>query len=129
MILSCCEGSSEKHEFTSYTIALLKCLIKVFYLKNTTTELQSQLVYASNLVFQTCDIKTEGRKRFLTLKNVQLDQAGEVSYQALNAVTSAMLTVKGTDLSQIKLPLFSVVCCKLLHLFVLENGGTIEQVR
>lgn len=46
-------------------------------------------------VFQTCDIKAEGRKRFLTLKNVQLDQAGEVSYQALNAVTSAMLTVKG----------------------------------
>lgn len=37
----------------------------------------------------------EGKKRFLTLKNVQLDQAGEVSYQALNAITSAMLTVKG----------------------------------
>lgn len=41
-------------------------------------------------------MKLEGRKRFLTLKNVQLDQAGEVSYQALNAVTTAMLTVKGT---------------------------------
>lgn len=46
-------------------------------------------------VFQTCDIKAEGKKRFLTLKNVQLDQAGEVSYQGLNAVTTAMLTVKG----------------------------------
>ncbi|MCJ8732914.1 hypothetical protein PDJAM_G00216380, partial [Pangasius djambal] len=45
----------------------------------------------------TCDIKAEGTKRFLTLKNVQLDQAGEVTYQALNAVTSAMLTVKEGD--------------------------------
>lgn len=33
--------------------------------------------------------------RKLTLRNCQLDQAGEVSYQALNAVTSAMLNVKG----------------------------------
>ncbi|KAI4795901.1 hypothetical protein KUCAC02_029582 [Chaenocephalus aceratus] len=41
----------------------------------------------------TCDIKSDGKKRFLTLKQVQLDQAGEVSYQALNAVTTAMLTV------------------------------------
>lgn len=41
-------------------------------------------------------MKSEGRKRFLTLKNVQVDQAGEVSYQALNAVTTAMLSVKGT---------------------------------
>lgn len=49
-------------------------------------------------VFQTCDMKLEGRRRFLTLKNVQLDQAGEVSYQALNAVTTAMLTVKGMAL-------------------------------
>lgn len=49
---------------------------------------------------QTCDIKAEAGKRFLTLKNVQLDQAGEVSYQALNAITSAMLTVKGTNLFQ-----------------------------
>lgn len=47
-------------------------------------------------MFQTCDMKLEGKKRYLTLKNVQLDQAGEVSYQALNAVTTAMLTVKGT---------------------------------
>lgn len=44
-------------------------------------------------------MKLEGRKRFLTLKNVQLDQAGEVSYQALNAVTTAMLTVKGMALT------------------------------
>lgn len=79
-------------------------------------------------VFQTCDIKAEGRKRFLTLKNVQLDQAGEVSYQALNAVTSAMLTVKGTNLSQIKHALFFVVCCKLLNLSASENGGR-EAVR
>lgn len=33
--------------------------------------------------------------RKLTLKNCQLDHAGEVSYQALNAITSAMLNVKG----------------------------------
>jgi hypothetical protein len=33
------------------------------------------------------------------LKNIQLDQAGEVSYQALNAITSAMLTVKGMLMS------------------------------
>lgn len=33
--------------------------------------------------------------RKLMLKNCQLDQAGEVSYQALNAITSAMLNVKG----------------------------------
>lgn len=39
----------------------------------------------------------EGGVRRLTLKNVQLDQAGEVSYQALNAVTNAMLNVKGND--------------------------------
>lgn len=75
-------------------------------------------------VFQTCDIKADGRKRFLTLKNVQLDQAGEVSYQALNAVTSAMLTVKGTNVSQMKLFVL-VVCCKLLLLSVgfLKDGG------
>lgn len=36
--------------------------------------------------------------RRLLLKNVQLEQAGEVSYQALNAVTSAMLNVKGERL-------------------------------
>lgn len=37
--------------------------------------------------------------RRLTLKNCQLDQAGEVSYQALNAITSAMLNVKGKQYS------------------------------
>ncbi len=37
--------------------------------------------------------------RKLTLKNCQLDQAGEVSYQALNAITSAMLNVKGKEYS------------------------------
>ncbi|XP_010793050.1 titin-like, partial [Notothenia coriiceps] len=46
----------------------------------------------------TCDIKSEGKKRFMTLKQVQLDQAGEVSYQALNAVTTAMLTVKEIEM-------------------------------
>lgn len=70
-----------------------------------------------SLFFQTCDIKAEGRKRFLTLKQVQLDQAGEVSYQALNAVTSAMLTVKGTNLSRTEPTLFCVVCWGLLHLW------------
>lgn len=35
--------------------------------------------------------------RKLTLKNCQVDQAGEVSYQALNAITSAMLNVKGKE--------------------------------
>lgn len=75
------------------------------------------------LVFQTCDIKAEGKKRFLTLKNVQLDQAGEVSYQALNAVTSAMLTVKGTHCSHTHV-CFPVVCCELLLLLLLVNKGS-----
>lgn len=35
--------------------------------------------------------------RKLTLKNCQVDQAGEVSYQALNAITTAMLNVKGRE--------------------------------
>lgn len=47
------------------------------------------------VVFQTCEIKAEGGKRFLTLHKVKLDQAGEVLYQALNAFTTAILTVKG----------------------------------
>lgn len=46
-------------------------------------------------IHQTCEIQMEGGVRKLTLRNCQLDQAGEVSYQALNAVTSAMLNVKG----------------------------------
>lgn len=45
---------------------------------------------------QTCEIKAVGGKRFLTLHKVKLDQAGEVLYQACNAVTTAILTVKGT---------------------------------
>lgn len=48
------------------------------------------------IIFQTCEIKAEGGKRFLTLHKVKLDQAGEVLYQALNAFTTAILTVKGT---------------------------------
>lgn len=63
------------------------------------------------LLFQSCDIRVEGKKRFLTLKHVQLDQAGEVSYQALNAVTSAMLTVKGTNLTHIH-SVCSVFVCR-----------------
>lgn len=35
--------------------------------------------------------------RKLMLKNCQMDQAGEVSYQALNAITTAMLNVKGKE--------------------------------
>ena len=62
------------------------------------------------------------------MKNVQLDQAGEVSYQALNAVTSAMLTVKGTNLSIINLTLFFVVCCKMLHLSAMEIRGVVEGI-
>ena len=50
------------------------------------------------ILFQTCEIKAEDGKRFLTLHNVKLDQAGEVLYQALNAVTTAILTVKGMGL-------------------------------
>lgn len=64
------------------------------------------------VLFQTCDIRAEGGKRFLTLKNVQLDQAGEVSYQALNAVTTAMLTVKGKIWRQVFV--FIVYCLRFL---------------
>ncbi|KAG7233679.1 hypothetical protein INR49_006716 [Caranx melampygus] len=46
----------------------------------------------------TCDIQMEGNVRRLILKNCQLDQAGEVSYQALNAVTTAMLNVKEIEM-------------------------------
>lgn len=52
-------------------------------------------VIQCNISSQTCDIQMERGVRRLLLKNVQLEQAGEVSYQALNAVTSAMLNVKG----------------------------------
>ncbi|KAJ8416941.1 hypothetical protein AAFF_G00328190 [Aldrovandia affinis] len=46
----------------------------------------------------TCDIKAEGKKRFLTLKNLHVDQSGEITYQGLNAVTSAVLTVKQIEM-------------------------------
>lgn len=46
---------------------------------------------------QTCEIQMEGGVRKLKLKNCQVIQAGEVSYQALNAITSAMLNVKGKE--------------------------------
>ncbi|KAA8595409.1 hypothetical protein FQN60_012544, partial [Etheostoma spectabile] len=49
----------------------------------------------------------EGGVRRLILKNCQLDQAGEVSYQALNAITSAMLNVKERDIKVVR-PLYSV---------------------
>lgn len=52
----------------------------------------------TTIIFQTCEIKADGGKRFLTLHKVKLDQAGEVLYQALNAVTTAILTVKGMNL-------------------------------
>lgn len=54
------------------------------------------------IVFQTCEIKAEGGKRFLTLHKVKLDQAGEVLYQALNAITTAILTVKGMGLLEFR---------------------------
>lgn len=41
--------------------------------------------------------------RKLTLKNCQVDQAGEVSYQALNAITTAMLNVKGKKVLRVLL--------------------------
>lgn len=63
------------------------------------TPLHFVIKYFINL-HQTCDIQAEGAKRTLTLKNVQRDQAGEVSYQALNAETTAMLTVNGKRYSK-----------------------------
>lgn len=50
--------------------------------------------------------------RRLLLKNVQLEQAGEVSYQALNAVTSAMLNVKGERVwsPAVQSPLHAINC-------------------
>ncbi|KAF7659758.1 hypothetical protein LDENG_00293770, partial [Lucifuga dentata] len=46
----------------------------------------------------TCNFQMDGAVRRLTLKNCQLDQAGEVSYQALNAITTAMLSVKEIEM-------------------------------
>lgn len=44
--------------------------------------------------FQECEIKEEGKKHFLTLYNVRLDQAGGVDFQAANAKSGAHLRVK-----------------------------------
>lgn len=60
-------------------------------------------IYQSLSSLQTCEIKAEGGKRFLTLHKVKLEQAGEVLYQALNAVTTAILTVKGTMCCEMRL--------------------------
>lgn len=59
------------------------------------------------------EIKSEGQKRFLTLKNAQLDQCGEVSYQALNAITSGVLTVTGRKVSKM-----NNIYCHVLYVFV-----------
>ena len=58
---------------------------------------------------QTCDIQMEGAKRRLILKTVQIDQSGEVSYTALNAITSAMLTVTGKPCSWKAVTLSAVI--------------------
>ena len=46
------------------------------------------------LFVQECEIKEEGKKHFLTLYNVRLDQAGGVDFQAANAKSGAHLRVK-----------------------------------
>lgn len=46
------------------------------------------------LFLQDCEIKEEGKKHFLTLYNVRLDQAGGVDFQAANAKSGAHLRVK-----------------------------------
>lgn len=48
----------------------------------------------SFLFLQECEIKEEGKKHFLTLYNVRLDQAGGVDFQAANAKSGAHLRVK-----------------------------------
>lgn len=48
----------------------------------------------SLLFLQECEIKEEGKKHFLTLYNVRLDQAGGVDFQAANARSGAHLRVK-----------------------------------
>lgn len=70
-------------------MTLQKSVSETFYLIQMLTK---------TAIFQTCEIKADGGKRFLTLLKVKLDQAGEVLYQALNAVTTAILTVKGIGL-------------------------------
>lgn len=52
-----------------------------------------------------------GGVRKLILKNCQLDQAGEVSYQALNANTSAMLNVKGKEVLLVSKTGFTTCHC------------------
>lgn len=52
----------------------------------------------------------EGGVRKLMLKNCQLDQAGEVSFQALNAITSAMLNVKGKEVLLISMNRITINC-------------------
>lgn len=46
------------------------------------------------MFLQECEIKEEGKKHFLTLYNVRLDQAGGVDFQAANAKSGAHLRVK-----------------------------------
>lgn len=60
----------------------------------------------------------EGAVRKLTLKNCQLDQAGEVSYQALNAITSAMLNVKGKEVRLVSR--IGITMCHDLYLLAVK---------
>ena len=48
----------------------------------------------SQISSQNCDIREEGKKHFLILYDCQLDQAGQVSFQAANAKSEAYLRVK-----------------------------------
>lgn len=57
------------------TSKILEKIISLFFLKD-------------------CEIKEEGKKHFLTLYNVRLDQAGGVDFQAANAKSGAHLRVK-----------------------------------
>lgn len=50
--------------------------------------------FASLFFLKDCEIKEEGKKHFLTLYNVRLDQAGGVDFQAANAKSGAHLRVK-----------------------------------
>ncbi|KAL4656703.1 hypothetical protein GN956_G3811 [Arapaima gigas] len=52
-----------------------------------------------------CEIKEIGTKHILILRNVLMDQAGHVDFQASNATSSALLKVKGeSDRSLIQNP-------------------------
>lgn len=48
-------------------------------------------------ILQTCEMKSDGNKRFLILHEVKLDQAGEVVFKARNATSIAHLRVKGNQ--------------------------------